>query len=906
MKFNNYLFLLFCFIFLANSYSQECGIINHIDEKSKYKEALFDLNDRIYHSELHEILPLLNSLRLPDSNSTPSYKLSYFYFWGEYNYRSDEFEKAEKNFKNVLSISQKIGETYFVYASAQKLSHLSDSFESAHYYFSLAEEYCVDLEYSDLYYSLLISNLNICCKFKSIGYSIQDSLIINIKSKIEKMIEQELSKSERDYLDDFSLFMYYNVAGQCTYSYNEAISILKKSLNSVIKYGQNQDAIEYSYFLIAEKYFQFNKYDSSFAYIDKFMALKHDGEFESSEQLFADTRLFITEKDYKKAEEKFKQLNTILIGLFGDEEIYLANLGYEIYSALEMYKEANVYLKKKHKIELEVNTLKGDSLVLAFEHNSKDLLGQLDFITEKNELKNQRLVLIIFALSLFLILILFYHFYTKKQLEQQRKFSQLENNALRKELVFDHWKVGFEKLGIQLKYPIQNSKLIIDNLIQTKNYNAKTFNELIFLLKSNQTKLINSINNIILSAKTNQFYNYFEIQPSCYLGLGFITKLVEQIKILTGPKHIPVEIKHRFKKETTCSIKDTYIEYIICEQIQLIVEHIDSLTKLDIELERDSNSSDKLLIKICAKTPFSYKIDQLLEIKEQMNTSFTTINGCYKSDEHCIHYVISTCCNLEQESESVNTLTLKPSPISESILASHSFLMINSNQLVTDVFINIKKDIEIKSMSMFLNNFSIINDQIDLLIFYSDHLVDSKLFINKLEACEIDLPPILFIDYHNHLEKIQTSEEMSKMFFVINSLNVPIILNSIFSLLSTGKDQQTISSPFDNSSQNEGFVNLVVKFIHKNLENTDYKLKDLATDVFYSERQLQRLIKQKTGMPISKLILEIKLKEAFNLLIQDPIIRVQEVQFMVGFKSSSHFSKAFKERFGFPPGQLRA
>ena len=87
----------------------------------------------------------------------------------------------------------------------------------------------------------------------------------------------------------------------------------------------------------------------------------------------------------------------------------------------------------------------------------------------------------------------------------------------------------------------------------------------------------------------------------------------------------------------------------------------------------------------------------------------------------------------------------------------------------------------------------------------------------------------------------------------------------------------------------------------ENLDRSDYKIGDLATEIGYGERQLRRIIRNLTGLSPVEFILEIRLQKARQLLEKRKLSTVAEIQFEVGIESASYFSKKFTERFGKNP-----
>lgn len=80
--------------------------------------------------------------------------------------------------------------------------------------------------------------------------------------------------------------------------------------------------------------------------------------------------------------------------------------------------------------------------------------------------------------------------------------------------------------------------------------------------------------------------------------------------------------------------------------------------------------------------------------------------------------------------------------------------------------------------------------------------------------------------------------------------------------------------------------------------------KDLAQFVGLSERQLQRLFRKHLLCPPSRYYLQLRLARSRELL-QQTSQSILEISSVCGFISPSHFSKSYKEHYGYSPSQER-
>lgn len=98
----------------------------------------------------------------------------------------------------------------------------------------------------------------------------------------------------------------------------------------------------------------------------------------------------------------------------------------------------------------------------------------------------------------------------------------------------------------------------------------------------------------------------------------------------------------------------------------------------------------------------------------------------------------------------------------------------------------------------------------------------------------------------------------------------------------------------------EQFLSRLTDIIEKNMANPDFNVDRLAEYMFMSRSSLLRKIKGIAEIAPNDFIKLIRLKKAAEIL-QDGVYKVNEVCFLVGFSSTSYFSKVFHKQFGVLP-----
>lgn len=96
----------------------------------------------------------------------------------------------------------------------------------------------------------------------------------------------------------------------------------------------------------------------------------------------------------------------------------------------------------------------------------------------------------------------------------------------------------------------------------------------------------------------------------------------------------------------------------------------------------------------------------------------------------------------------------------------------------------------------------------------------------------------------------------------------------------------------------------IEKYIEDNI-STPITTGDLANYMYLSDKQLCRIIKDKTGKATKDFINSVRLHRA-KMLLRETEFSVKEIADMLGFTSEYYFNQFFKREEGYPPGAFRA
>src|SRR5690606_16711461 len=99
------------------------------------------------------------------------------------------------------------------------------------------------------------------------------------------------------------------------------------------------------------------------------------------------------------------------------------------------------------------------------------------------------------------------------------------------------------------------------------------------------------------------------------------------------------------------------------------------------------------------------------------------------------------------------------------------------------------------------------------------------------------------------------------------------------------------------------FIARCTAVVRAEMADEQFGVSELADRMHMSRSNLLRRIKQGTNRSASQYIRDIRLERAMELL-EGGGYTVSEVAYQVGFGGTSYFIKCFRERYGYPPGEV--
>ncbi len=111
--------------------------------------------------------------------------------------------------------------------------------------------------------------------------------------------------------------------------------------------------------------------------------------------------------------------------------------------------------------------------------------------------------------------------------------------------------------------------------------------------------------------------------------------------------------------------------------------------------------------------------------------------------------------------------------------------------------------------------------------------------------------------------------------------------------------------PVDVKGNDEQLMANIMKSVNAHLNDCDFTVDTLASEVNMSRVQLHRKMKELAGVSTGKFIRNIRMEQARRLIVEGKL-NIAQVAFEVGFNDPTYFSTVFKQYFGQSPSEYTA
>lgn len=174
------------------------------------------------------------------------------------------------------------------------------------------------------------------------------------------------------------------------------------------------------------------------------------------------------------------------------------------------------------------------------------------------------------------------------------------------------------------------------------------------------------------------------------------------------------------------------------------------------------------------------------------------------------------------------------------------------------------------------------------------------------------IPVILLTALINIEDKIQGIRDGADA-YIRKPFNVKHLITRIETLLENRKqlrERFQIGIPLTkennlNSRNDNAFLEKLYNLIEENLDNQNLDLNSFTKELYLNRTHFYQKVKALTNLTPFEVLKDYRLKKAADFLVQKNL-SVNEVYIMTGFKSRTHFSKLFKEKYEITPGKYAA
>lgn len=186
--------------------------------------------------------------------------------------------------------------------------------------------------------------------------------------------------------------------------------------------------------------------------------------------------------------------------------------------------------------------------------------------------------------------------------------------------------------------------------------------------------------------------------------------------------------------------------------------------------------------------------------------------------------------------------------------------------------------------------------------------MDGFEFCQKIKSqIETSHIPVILLTALSSSENTSTGLEKGADAYISKPFDEDVLLSQIKNLLIQRKRLQEsftqkfmAQQPIHIGSLDNYFLNKINSIIEINIENENFSVDMLATEMGFSRSQLHRKLKQISNHSATEYITIVKIKKATTLL-SSKNYTIDEVSYMAGFNSPSYFTKCFKKIHGQSP-----
>lgn len=198
----------------------------------------------------------------------------------------------------------------------------------------------------------------------------------------------------------------------------------------------------------------------------------------------------------------------------------------------------------------------------------------------------------------------------------------------------------------------------------------------------------------------------------------------------------------------------------------------------------------------------------------------------------------------------------------------------------------------------------------DVMMPHMDGYAFCRAVKDDVQCCHI---PFILLTAKNSSESRSGAYEAGADSFIAKPFDIDVLHSRIRQLLeqrerrlaSFRKGTHINPKEITITSLDEKLIQKALECIEKNMDNTEYNVEALSTDMGLERSSLYRKMQAIAGQTPTEFMHSIRLKRAARLL-ESGQYSVQEISWMVGFNTPRYFSSYFKEMFSMTPSAYAA
>lgn len=174
--------------------------------------------------------------------------------------------------------------------------------------------------------------------------------------------------------------------------------------------------------------------------------------------------------------------------------------------------------------------------------------------------------------------------------------------------------------------------------------------------------------------------------------------------------------------------------------------------------------------------------------------------------------------------------------------------------------------------------------------------------------------PVIMLTSESNEDNLLKSIELKADHFLPKPFNMQLLRSSLNQVVSVRDNMRSKMrrtevgnsiEPVQLDNADDKLFTRVNDTIKKNIDNSDFGVAELASEVGISRVHLNRKMKERYGVSPNAYIKSLRLKQSAYLLVHNKV-NISEVAYTVGFSSHSYFSNAFHDYFGMTPKEFVA